>query len=658
MRKRRTYRLAATKPLVPSVDLSPDGHDFATVATSPPFSYLGKLWHDTRSYQADLTKIFLGGSASYPWGSSYPLRTIGGPGLFLVASDFTAGSLTGGLAEAIAELAGFDGTVYLPRASYPIDDDYTIPSTVHIIFAHGASCAIANTKTLTINGTIEAGLYQIFSLTGTGKVIMGKVQPLFPQWWGAVLDGVTDDIIPIQAMIDATGDTTSIRPGKCEFTGPAAISDTILLERKSIEMYGVGWGSSSASYPSGQYLKWIGSAGSPMLRPHRSYGCYIHDLRFIGDSTAKPSAAISLYQLSADGNINTWNKFERIWIGSFGGFDDDDAVQFDVGILGEGDNNNNSYNFFDNIKINKCTTGVDIQNAQYGGWQLDNLLVSDCVTGFKTASHAYGSNWYFSNNSTADIELVHQGGQTAARLVLTSYSSENAGRLAVMATDTKLSIRGGFFTASDGKLNADGKMIDGVNNGFNMVTISDFLFTDAFTGTPTISLKEASGGGIEKSLILTNVGGIGISNIDMNPGATAGNYRYIHVQDSGKIIHAELRSGDTLSAGYTTIEKFALGSPTELTISGGIITVTQSNHTVDTENDDADDDLDTINGGIDGMLLILRSVDSARDVTLKDGADNLILAGDFTLSHQYDRIELIYDATQSAWTERSRSDNS
>jgi len=94
---------------------------------------------------------------------------------------------------------------------------------------------------------------------------------------------------------------------------------------------------------------------------------------------------------------------------------------------------------------------------------------------------------------------------------------------------------------------------------------------------------------------------------------------------------------------------------TELTISSGVVTVTQTNHTIDTEADAATDDLDTINGGAEGNIIILSSENSARDATLKDGVGNLVLAGDFTLATTSDRITLQFDGTN--WVETSRSTN-
>ena len=97
--------------------------------------------------------------------------------------------------------------------------------------------------------------------------------------------------------------------------------------------------------------------------------------------------------------------------------------------------------------------------------------------------------------------------------------------------------------------------------------------------------------------------------------------------------------------------------PGPLTIASGVITVTRSYHTVATQSGDATDDLDTINGGQDGMRLVLRAVDDADTVVVKDATGNIALAGDCSLTHTQDTIELIYDATLAKWLELGRSDN-
>lgn len=89
----------------------------------------------------------------------------------------------------------------------------------------------------------------------------------------------------------------------------------------------------------------------------------------------------------------------------------------------------------------------------------------------------------------------------------------------------------------------------------------------------------------------------------------------------------------------------------ELTISSGAITITGSNHTVDTESDASTDDLDTINGGVDGARLVIRTENSSRDVVLKDGTGNIETpdGNDITLDAIENAAELSYDAAQSKW---------
>lgn len=113
---------------------------------------------------------------------------------------------------------------------------------------------------------------------------------------------------------------------------------------------------------------------------------------------------------------------------------------------------------------------------------------------------------------------------------------------------------------------------------------------------------------------------------------------------------ATFSAGLTVSAGFTT-----LGSMSELTIASGGITITSSVHIVDTQGDAASDNLNTINGGSTGSILVLTTADSSRDVTLKDDSDNLRLAGDCSLASSNDSITLIKNG--SIWREVSRSIN-
>lgn len=94
-----------------------------------------------------------------------------------------------------------------------------------------------------------------------------------------------------------------------------------------------------------------------------------------------------------------------------------------------------------------------------------------------------------------------------------------------------------------------------------------------------------------------------------------------------------------------------LGSATEVTIAGGVIAVTQSRHTVDTEADASSDNLDTINGGSEGDLIYLQTVNSARDVVVKHLTGNIYCkaATDVTLGDARRVIALMKNG--STWSE-------
>jgi hypothetical protein len=92
-----------------------------------------------------------------------------------------------------------------------------------------------------------------------------------------------------------------------------------------------------------------------------------------------------------------------------------------------------------------------------------------------------------------------------------------------------------------------------------------------------------------------------------------------------------------------------------ISLTGGVTTVTDSYHEV-TSQSGPSDDLDTLNGGVDGMIVILHPT-SGDTITVKDGTGNIKTATDFAMNAIEDSIMLIYSSAQSAWIEISRSDN-
>lgn len=103
-----------------------------------------------------------------------------------------------------------------------------------------------------------------------------------------------------------------------------------------------------------------------------------------------------------------------------------------------------------------------------------------------------------------------------------------------------------------------------------------------------------------------------------------------------------------------TQRKMNFDTATELTIASGAITVTASNHTIDTEGDAASDDLNTIAGGDDGYILFVRAANTARTVVIKHaiGANNIACpeGRDINLAETTDGVMLMHDGSQwRAW---------
>ncbi len=94
---------------------------------------------------------------------------------------------------------------------------------------------------------------------------------------------------------------------------------------------------------------------------------------------------------------------------------------------------------------------------------------------------------------------------------------------------------------------------------------------------------------------------------------------------TGDIGHSGF-AADNLS--ITDIIEQRYGAATELTIAAGSVTRTQVVHTIDTQNDDAADDLDTIGGGTEGDLLVIAAAHTDRTVTLMHNTGNLFLRGE------------------------------
>ena len=147
-------------------------------------------------------------------------------------------------------------------------------------------------------------------------------------------------------------------------------------------------------------------------------------------------------------------------------------------------------------------------------------------------------------------------------------------------------------------------------------------------------------------------GNLKLSTGGASLGTSSGALSVISADSEAVHIDASQNVGIGISDPAANLEvggTFSLDAPTELTVASGVVTATKSYHTVDTESNDPTDDLDTINGGVAGMLLHLRSAASSRDVTVKDATGNIQMSGDRVLNDLDSGLTLIFDG--SNWRE-------
>jgi hypothetical protein len=124
----------------------------------------------------------------------------------------------------------------LVQTAVSISANTTVPATVQLIVHNGGLFNIDNAVTLTIDGPVQAGVYQIFDCTGTGEVVFGSQLSGYPEWWGAVTnDSGADCTDAINACIAALPIT--------QFqSADYYIADTVYVTTNGRTLQGNAWG--------------------------------------------------------------------------------------------------------------------------------------------------------------------------------------------------------------------------------------------------------------------------------------------------------------------------------------------------------------------------------------------------------------------------------
>ncbi len=165
-----TSRLTVGKQI--QVDLGTDGLKPNSVASSSYADGVTTVNLNTSNLTSNLRTVYVAATRDGNWPN--------GPG-YVMAEDYGSPSrATLVAADAVAVAAGKQ--LHIGPGTWTIDQDTTITSPLKVM--PGAVLSVANTVTLTLNGTtLDAGTYQIINCLGTGKVEFGSIKTIYAEWF-------------------------------------------------------------------------------------------------------------------------------------------------------------------------------------------------------------------------------------------------------------------------------------------------------------------------------------------------------------------------------------------------------------------------------------------------------------------------------------------
>jgi len=289
------------------------------------------------------------------------------------------------LQEAITAIGGNSVILRAPAGTHAVSADLTIPANITLKVERGATLAIADGKTLTIIGGLEAGLYQVFSWTGSGKVVFGsyggKTPELYPQWWGSAGDGSTDDTVAMKAAIIAAQDhVLRIPPGRYKLNGGCNLLDGVTGQVTIIGSTKVDWGT-----PTIFYIKTVsGYVFDKTTAPTRDPdGIHVEGVWFDGTNTGTDtwSGATTCDGILKNSSVAAWHRvnFKNCTVQ---GLNKVGAAALDL--------TNMYYVRFEDMKIIGITAGWGVKIG--GTWSTTTYFDRCTIEGCQEGIYAVNSN--------------------------------------------------------------------------------------------------------------------------------------------------------------------------------------------------------------------------------------------------------------------------
>jgi hypothetical protein len=210
----------------------------------------------------------------------------------------------GSLAAAVSAIGSTPTVLNIPSVQ-TVSADLTIPSTLILRFVGPGTLSVASTKTVAIQSDGKGWpLKQIFSGSGVVRFSGNKSIPVYyPQWWGVVGGGTTDNSTALQAALDALPSDSII-----EFTQGLNVglaSQITLTGRRNIYIKSQN---RAANLGGGNHagFTWLGSGGK-MFYLDSCQGMTIDGFYFQIASAATLDKFIDIDGAGSGGTISTAN---------------------------------------------------------------------------------------------------------------------------------------------------------------------------------------------------------------------------------------------------------------------------------------------------------------------------------------------------------------
>lgn len=568
--------------------------------------------------------------------------------------DVRAYGAVGALATLTAAIAGISSdsaTLLIPSGTWAITDDLTIPANIVLKPVKGAILQIATTKTLTINGPLDAGPYQIFSCTGTGKVVFaaGAVDQIHPEWWAAnTTPGTTDMTAAILAAYTAARDVD--RGIVRLLANQYAVADLVLPQCTNgdgVMIAGAGPNNTKIVVASGH------TAGNPLVTLAGTHaaatdGIYLRDFQVYGaggDTNGiliQPSNNCRVEDvtvLSCSGiGFEAQRPYDlyctRLRVYGCGKYaDSEPGVR--LGKVTEGmvdywgnqvywNQCNVEMNYYRQMEI-KGISGMDAHGGKIHGIPTTgtspdealNLLYIDGMSGWGKFIGVHFTHAHYANA----VHITDDHGLTPGVEAYSVASFIGCDFLEISSYNTALlSIDAIYFDAGDVE---SALRVQGCRFGYH-----------------------SSGLGATGYYI----------HISANAGAWDTNIGGNQVREKVKELQDD-RTSVTRAGGFRAPgvipDVLSLGTDQdpELTIASGAVTLTSSFHYIDTESDGATDDLVTVNGLTRrGTVVVIRAIHTDRTVVIKNTGGNIKCNGgaDITLDST-DKMAILINMNGTTW---------